>query len=110
MTRIACPAVSAAQLYSGPTSSGRSRVISQSPAGAGRGAGGRQHRHHHLRSHGRHHAPGRRQGGGRRQRPVALDYPFERSSQAVSFLRSAHLTATHREKIAHRNAERILRL
>lgn len=37
MTRIACPAVSAAQLYSGPTSSGRSRVISQSPAGAGAG-------------------------------------------------------------------------
>ncbi|MGW4372319.1 amidohydrolase family protein [Streptomyces albidoflavus] len=40
----------------------------------------------------------------------AIDYPFEKSSQAVSFLRSAHLSATHREKIAHRNAERILRL
>lgn len=37
MTRGACPAVSAARLYSGPTSSGRSRVISQSPAGRGWG-------------------------------------------------------------------------
>ncbi|MFI2668859.1 amidohydrolase family protein [Streptomyces albidoflavus] len=40
----------------------------------------------------------------------AIDYPFEKSSQAVSFLRGAHLSATHREKIAHGNAERILRL
>ncbi|MEY6564160.1 amidohydrolase family protein [Streptomyces sp. PGLac3x] len=74
------------------------------------GVPGRQHRHHHLQSHGRHHAPGRRQGGGHRQRAVAVDYPFEKSSQTVSFLRTAHLSATHREKIAHRNAERLLRL
>lgn len=40
----------------------------------------------------------------------AIDYPFEKSAQAVGFLQQAHLPAGRREKIAHRNAERILRL
>ncbi|MFD0056460.1 amidohydrolase family protein [Streptomyces sp. NPDC127168] len=40
----------------------------------------------------------------------AIDYPFEKSEQAVGFLRHASLSAGHRKKIAHRNAERILKL
>ncbi|MFJ9054706.1 amidohydrolase family protein [Streptomyces sp. NPDC102409] len=40
----------------------------------------------------------------------AIDYPFEKSSQAVGFLLDADLPTGHRRKIAHRNAERLLRL
>ncbi|WP_367038870.1 amidohydrolase family protein [Streptomyces sp. Je 1-332] len=40
----------------------------------------------------------------------AIDYPFEKSAQAVEFLRNAHVPNTHRRQIAHRNAERILHL
>ncbi|MFE0208893.1 amidohydrolase family protein [Streptomyces sp. NPDC058985] len=40
----------------------------------------------------------------------AIDYPFEKSEQAVGFLRHASLSTGHRKKIAHRNAERILKL
>ncbi|ROR46370.1 amidohydrolase family protein [Kitasatospora cineracea] len=40
----------------------------------------------------------------------AIDYPFEKSEQAVGFLRHAPLTRDQREKIAHRNAERLLKL
>ncbi|MFB9463460.1 amidohydrolase family protein [Streptomyces cinereospinus] len=40
----------------------------------------------------------------------AIDYPFEKSAQAVGFLRNAHLTPAQRRKIAHGNAERILQL
>jgi 2,3-dihydroxybenzoate decarboxylase len=40
----------------------------------------------------------------------AVDYPFESTTDAVAFLDSAPLTAGDREKIAHGNAERLLRL
>lgn len=40
----------------------------------------------------------------------AIDYPFEKSAQAVAFLRGAHLPPAQRRKVAHGNAERILRL
>ncbi|MER6188631.1 amidohydrolase family protein [Streptomyces cyaneofuscatus] len=40
----------------------------------------------------------------------AIDYPFEKSAQAVGFLRNANLPAAQLRKIAHGNAERILRL
>ncbi|WP_326674375.1 amidohydrolase family protein [Streptomyces sp. NBC_01257] len=40
----------------------------------------------------------------------AIDYPFEKSAQAVGFLRHASLPSAQIQKIAHRNAERILRL
>jgi 2,3-dihydroxybenzoate decarboxylase len=40
----------------------------------------------------------------------AIDYPFEKSSEAVAFLRNATLSPSQRQKIAHGNAERILRL
>ncbi|MFF7334986.1 amidohydrolase family protein [Streptomyces sp. NPDC008150] len=40
----------------------------------------------------------------------AIDYPFEKSEQAVGFLRGANLSADHRRKIAGGNAERILKL
>ncbi|MEW2167312.1 amidohydrolase family protein [Streptomyces sp. NPDC007084] len=40
----------------------------------------------------------------------AIDYPFEKSEQAVNFLRRAPLTPVQRRKIAHGNAERILKL
>ncbi|MFI8003512.1 amidohydrolase family protein [Streptomyces sp. NPDC086010] len=40
----------------------------------------------------------------------AIDYPFEKTAQAVGFLRNARVPASHRWKIAHGNAERILRL
>jgi 2,3-dihydroxybenzoate decarboxylase len=38
----------------------------------------------------------------------AVDYPFESSAEAVRFLQSAPLSVHDREKIAHRNAERLL--
>lgn len=40
----------------------------------------------------------------------AIDYPFEKSEQAVGFLRNASLSSHHRRKIASGNAERILKL
>ncbi|MGW7069427.1 amidohydrolase family protein [Streptomyces sp. NPDC054855] len=40
----------------------------------------------------------------------AIDYPFEKSEQAVGFLRSAHLSSHDRRKIASGNSERILKL
>ncbi|MEU8789724.1 amidohydrolase family protein [Streptomyces sp. NPDC048643] len=40
----------------------------------------------------------------------AIDYPFEKSEQAVGFLRNASLSTGHRRKIAGGNAERILKL
>ncbi|MFG3099191.1 amidohydrolase family protein [Streptomyces sp. NPDC048182] len=40
----------------------------------------------------------------------AIDYPFEKSAQAVGFLRGARLSPGQRARIAHRNAERLLAL
>jgi 2,3-dihydroxybenzoate decarboxylase len=40
----------------------------------------------------------------------AVDYPFESTADAVAFLDTAPLAASDREKIAHRNAERLLGL
>jgi 2,3-dihydroxybenzoate decarboxylase len=40
----------------------------------------------------------------------AIDYPFESSADAVEFLRTAPYTKPNLERIAHGNAERILRL
>ena len=40
----------------------------------------------------------------------AIDYPFESTAEAVEFLRTAPYTPPDLERIAHRNAERILRL
>jgi 2,3-dihydroxybenzoate decarboxylase len=40
----------------------------------------------------------------------AIDYPFESTAEAVEFLRTAPFTSPDRARIAHRNAERILRL
>ncbi|MGA5129958.1 amidohydrolase family protein [Streptomyces olivoreticuli] len=40
----------------------------------------------------------------------AIDYPYESSAQAVGFLRSLPLSAADLNKIAHTNAERLLRL
>ncbi|MGW3561735.1 amidohydrolase family protein [Streptomyces sp. NPDC000963] len=40
----------------------------------------------------------------------AIDYPFEKSEQAVGFLRGANLSSSQRRKIAGGNAERILKL
>ncbi|MER5948148.1 amidohydrolase family protein [Streptomyces sp. NPDC001904] len=40
----------------------------------------------------------------------AIDYPFEKSEQAVAFLRRAPLTPAQRRKIASGNAQRILKL
>jgi predicted TIM-barrel fold metal-dependent hydrolase len=40
----------------------------------------------------------------------AIDYPFESSADAVEFLRTAPYTPPDLGRIAHRNAERILRL
>ncbi|MEV6265287.1 amidohydrolase family protein [Streptomyces sp. NPDC051784] len=40
----------------------------------------------------------------------AIDYPFEKSEQAVGFLRGASLSPGHRRRIASGNAERILKL
>lgn len=39
-----------------------------------------------------------------------IDYPFESSAEAVEFLRAAPYTSADLERIAHGNAERILRL
>jgi 2,3-dihydroxybenzoate decarboxylase len=40
----------------------------------------------------------------------SVDYPYESSHQAVAGLERTTLTATDRDKIAHGNAERLLRL
>jgi 2,3-dihydroxybenzoate decarboxylase len=40
----------------------------------------------------------------------AIDYPFESTAEAVKFLRTAPFTSRNLKRIAHRNAERILRL
>lgn len=40
----------------------------------------------------------------------AVDYPFSDSAQATRFLREAPLSPADKEKIAHSNAERLLRL
>jgi len=40
----------------------------------------------------------------------AIDYPFESTAEAVEFLRTAPYTSRDLKRIAHRNAERILRL
>jgi len=37
----------------------------------------------------------------------AIDYPYERTEDAVDFIRSAPLEADDMTKIAYRNAERI---
>lgn len=40
----------------------------------------------------------------------SIDYPFESTAEAVQFLRSAPFAPADLERIAHANAERILRL
>jgi 2,3-dihydroxybenzoate decarboxylase len=40
----------------------------------------------------------------------SIDYPFERSAKSVDFMSSAPLAPADKEKVAHGNAERILRL
>jgi predicted TIM-barrel fold metal-dependent hydrolase len=40
----------------------------------------------------------------------AIDYPYENSRNAVTFITSAKLTDDQRANIFHRNAERIFRL
>ena len=40
----------------------------------------------------------------------SVDYPYESSHEAVAGLERTRLSDTDRKKIAHRNAERILRL
>jgi 2,3-dihydroxybenzoate decarboxylase len=40
----------------------------------------------------------------------AIDYPFESSAKAVEFIETAPLAPADRERVAHGNAERILRL
>jgi 2,3-dihydroxybenzoate decarboxylase len=40
----------------------------------------------------------------------SIDYPFEATGKAVDFIRTAPLAPADQEKVAHANAERILRL
>jgi predicted TIM-barrel fold metal-dependent hydrolase len=40
----------------------------------------------------------------------SIDYPFSDSAQAAAFLRDAPLSPADKQKIAHGNAERLLRL
>jgi 2,3-dihydroxybenzoate decarboxylase len=40
----------------------------------------------------------------------AIDYPYESSSDAVEFLRCLPLSRPELDKIAHGNAERLLRI
>jgi predicted TIM-barrel fold metal-dependent hydrolase len=40
----------------------------------------------------------------------AIDYPYQPTAPAVSFIESAPISEDHREKIAHKNAERIFRI
>jgi hypothetical protein len=40
----------------------------------------------------------------------SIDYPFSDNAQATAFLRDAPLSPADKQKIAHGNAERLLRL
>lgn len=40
----------------------------------------------------------------------SIDYPFESTEKAVQFIRTAPLAPADQERVAHVNAERILRL
>ncbi len=40
----------------------------------------------------------------------AIDYPYQPTAPAVSFIESAPMSEDHREKIAYKNAERIFRI
>ena len=40
----------------------------------------------------------------------SIDYPFESTERAVQFIRTAPLAPADQERVAHANAERILRL
>jgi len=40
----------------------------------------------------------------------SVDYPFESTGQATEFMRTAPLAPADKERVAHANAERILRL
>jgi predicted TIM-barrel fold metal-dependent hydrolase len=40
----------------------------------------------------------------------AIDYPFESNEQAAEFIRTAPLAPDDKARMAHANAERILRL
>jgi predicted TIM-barrel fold metal-dependent hydrolase len=40
----------------------------------------------------------------------SVDYPFHEDDQARAFLESAPISPADKEKIAHRNAERLLKL
>ena len=40
----------------------------------------------------------------------SIDYPYEETSEAVHFIDNAPLSDLDREKICHRNAERLLKL
>jgi predicted TIM-barrel fold metal-dependent hydrolase len=40
----------------------------------------------------------------------AIDYPYQPTAPAVAFIESAPMSETHREQIAHKNAQRIFRI
>ena len=40
----------------------------------------------------------------------AIDFPFESSAESVTFLDSAPVSVSDREKIAYRNAERVFKI
>jgi 2,3-dihydroxybenzoate decarboxylase len=40
----------------------------------------------------------------------SIDYPFKATEQAAEFMRTAPLAPAGKERVAHANAERILRL
>jgi len=40
----------------------------------------------------------------------SIAYPFEPTGQAAEFIRTAPLASADKERVAHANAERILRL
>ena len=40
----------------------------------------------------------------------AIDYPYQPTAPAVAFIESAPMSEAHRENIAYKNAERILRI
>ena len=40
----------------------------------------------------------------------AIDYPYQPTAPAVSFIEKARSSETEREKIAHGNAERIFKI
>src|SRR5688572_17572394 len=40
----------------------------------------------------------------------AVDWPYESNKTGVAFLKGVSLSESDREKVAHRNAERVLRL